>query len=707
MFTKSKMIHFLLLPLLWFTAAVQADRGKQVDPSELVPSHVHRQASVIITRVVDRYHFRKTPLDDKLSEIVFKRYLESLDPNRSYFTQKDIKRFSKYKKRIDDALKKAWLTPAFDIFKVYRKRVDKRVKYALKMLNSKHDFSVNEKYRFDRSKTPWVANEKELDETWRKRIKNDILSLRLVGKKNDEIKKTLRKRYESIATRVKQFKPDDVFQAFVNAYTLSLEPHTSYMTPRVSENFDISMRLSLEGIGAVLRSKNEYTEIMRTVPGGPADESGQVKSGDRIIGVGQGPKGEIENVLGWRLQDVVDKIRGPKGSVVRLEVLPKGSSGGGPGKVVAIVRNKIKLEDQAAKKSIIQGMPGMKGKKIGVIELPAFYRDFRGQNSGDKNFRSTTRDVKKLLKDLKRQRVDGVVIDLRQNGGGSLTEATELTGLFIKKGPVVQVLDSNGHLEIEKDKNSAVTYSGPLAVLVNRDSASASEIFAGAIQDYGRGIIIGEPTFGKGTVQTLIDLDRFIRGDDQDLGRLRLTMAQFYRISGSSTQFRGVVPDIRFPNSEMDKEHGERSLDNALPWGSIDPVHRISHIRPGKLNRVIENHHSRIKGNIGFRFLDEEYQIAKELRDRKTITLHEKKRRADWRKTEKARRASENRFRKSVGLKLLPEEGEIDIDEEDEAGTKAIAKIQVNEAARLLADYINLGHFRKRTSTPRAAMIDL
>ncbi len=705
--TMRMMAKFLPLLLLWpLVSAGAATSNHEVSPADLVPSQTHRQAAVIITKVIERHHVRKVPLDDKLSKEIFKQYLEALDPNRSFFTQEDVRSFSAYETRMDDVLNTAELEPPFEIFLTYRKRAEAQVKLALRLLDQKQDFTVNEDYRFDRTKAPWAADGKELDDIWRKRVKNDILSLRMMGKKEDELIKTLRKRYESTLAQVKQFNADDVFQTFANAYTMSLEPHTSYMSPQLSENFDISMRLSLEGIGAVLRSRNEYTEIMKTVPGGPADLSGQVHNGDRIIGVGQGNNGEIENVLGWRLQDVVDKIRGPKGSVVRLEVLPKGAAAGGSAKTIPLIRNEIKLEDQAAKKSIIQGMAEMKGRKIGVIEIPAFYRDFQGQSSGDKNFRSTTRDVRKLLKDLTEEKVDGVVIDLRQNGGGSLTEATELTGLFIDKGPVVQVLDSGGKLEVERDKDPEIVYQGPLAVLVDGESASASEIFAGAIQDYGRGIIIGEPTFGKGTVQTLIDLDRFVRGGDEALGRLRLTMAQFYRVSGSSTQFKGVVPDVLYPNSESDKEHGERSLDNALPWSSIGPVRKVTEIQRDKVQLIAERHRSRINEDPGFRFLNEGYRIAKEVRDRHSMSLQESKRREDWRNTELARRASENRFRGSVGLKPLPESIDFEADEDDEEGTKAISKIQLNEAARLLADFINLGQTSPVSSAPRAAMID-
>ncbi|QFY88324.1 carboxy terminal-processing peptidase [Magnetovirga frankeli] len=703
--------RFVVLPLLLLLLSPQMawaeiDGNHVVAEKDLTPSRLHRQTAVIVTRVVDRYHFRKVELDDALSEGIFKRYLESLDPNKSFFSQQDLERFKPYRKKLDNALKTADLDPAFSIYRSYRKRVESWTDYARVLLRGDLDFSIDEDYRFDRSKAPWAKNDTELADIWRKRVKNDILSLRMLGKSEQQIQEDLDKRYENLKRRILQFSADDVFQAFINAYTLTLEPHTSYMSPEVSENFDISMRLSLEGIGAVLRNKNEYTEIVRTIPGGPAEESAQLFKGDRILGVGQGQGSEVESVVGWRLQDVVEKIRGPKGTTVRLEVLPKKAPAGSPPKLIELVRNNIKLEDQAAKKSIIQGLPGMGGSKIGVIEIPAFYRDFQGQSSGDKDFRSTTRDVRRLLNELKMAEVEGVVIDLRNNGGGSLTEATELTGLFIPTGPVVQVLDSNGHLDIEKDQDPEVVYRGPLAVLVNSDSASASEIFAGAIQDYGRGIIIGEPTFGKGTVQTLINLGRFIRNGDEDLGRLRLTMAQFYRISGSSTQFQGVVPDISFPHAGDEKDQGERALENALPWGSIEPVHNVELIKDQGLEQVLPAHRQRIDKDPGFRFLDEEHRIVKELRERDHVSLLESKRRAEWRKTEVARRASENRFRRSVGLPLLPENPDEEHDEDDEEGRKAIAQIEVREAATLLADFIRQQQ-RPSPKTRAAALFDL
>jgi len=686
---------FLRRPLTWtallLTAAlalgqVAAARFQEVSVNDLASNRAQRQTAVIVTKVLDKFHYRQVPLDDVMSAKILERYLQSLDPNRSFFTRKDIDGFAGYKSRLDDALRSGDVEPAFKIFQVFRKRVEERTAYALKLLKAPFDFTVDEDYEFDREKAPWPKDKVALDELWRKRVKNDALSLRLAGKKDDEIRETLRKRYEGLERRTRQFNAEDVFQSFVNAYTASIEPHTAYMSPRASENFDISMRLSLEGIGAVLRAENEYTLVQKTVPGGPAALSGQVHAGDRIVGVAQGEDGEMQDVVGWRLQEVVELIRGPKGSVVRLQLIPKGTEG--PVREIPLVRNEIQLEDQAAKASVIENIPGLNGLRIGVVRIPAFYRDFRGQAEGDKDFRSTTRDVKRLLRELKEQGVDGVVVDLRHNGGGSLTEATELTGLFIDKGPVVQIKDSSGRVEVEQDTDDGLAYAGPLAVLVDRDSASASEIFAGAIQDYRRGIVLGEPTFGKGTVQTLIDLNRFV-DTDQDFGRLRLTMAQFFRVSGGSTQHRGVVPDIVFPTARSADDHGERSLDNALPWASIPPAD----FRPVNANGVaglIDGHRVRTARDPGFVYLQGVEADLEAQRAERTVSLLESKRRDEFERRRQTQLDARNLYRKSRGLppltlKQLEERDELDPEEDDDEG---ISKILVEESARILADYI-------------------
>ncbi len=684
---KNLFLLLLFLPGLSAWAVVT-----EVPFSELYPHRAHRQSTVVITDVISKYHYRNIALDDALSRQTLERYLDALDPNRSFFIAEDVAAFSVYETKLDEAIKQARLDPAFDIFRTYRQRVNRQIKLALGLLDEEFDFSKDEVYRFDRTEAPWAADQQALDRLWRKRVKNDALNLRMADKDDKAVRKILGERYAGILRRANQLNADDVFQVFINAFTLSIEPHTAYMSPSISENFDISMRLSLEGIGAVLRVKNEYTMVQSVVPGGPADLSGQIKAGDRISGVAQDAD-DMVDVVGWRLQDVVELIRGPKGSVVRLQVLPKDAAVSDPSKTVTIVRNKIKLEEQAAKKSIIEGLDGMEKRRIGVIDIPTFYRDFQAYARGDKNFRSTTRDVRKLLAELSREGVDGVVVDLRQNGGGSLTEATELTGLFIKSGPVVQVKNTLGEVDIESDPDPKVAYSGPLAVLVNRNSASASEIFAGAIQDYGRGIIIGEPTFGKGTVQTLVDLDRLVAIGTAELGRLRLTMAQFFRISGSSTQFRGVVPDIIFPTASGAGDHGERSLDNALPWAQIKAA-KFSAEGATDPTALRERHLKRIESDAGFRMLVEEEALIQAVREQTTVSLLETQRRTKWNERDKKIRENRNRYRVAIGLKPRTKADDKEDAPADHGAGKdekeGVDKIMVIEAAHILSDAITL-----------------
>jgi len=690
------MKPFARLSGLFFTlllvASVAAANRHLVSLDDLQPSQAQQQSTGVIVKVIDKYHYKRAKLDDAFSKEILDRYLDSLDPNRSFFLASDIAEFARYRNKLDDYLKSARVDPAFVIFRVYRKRVGEAVAEANRLLDGQFDFTIDESYRFDRKDAPWPQTRTEWKELWRKRVKNDFLTLRLTGKPDAKIRKTLHERYNRLERRVDQFDRNDVYQTFINAYTLSLEPHTSYMSPSSSENFDISMRLSLEGIGAVLRSEGEYTLVQKTVPGGPAKLSKQLHAGDRIVGVGQGLDGEIEDIIGWRLQDVVEKIRGPKGSVVRLQILPKGRDAGGKRELVTLVRNKIKLEDQAAKSSIIEGLEGMGKLRIGVIEIPTFYRDFAAEARGDENFRSTTRDVHKLLVKLQKEHVDGIVIDLRQNGGGSLSEATELTGLFIDSGPVVQIKDAFGKVEVENDPEKGVTYDGPLAVLVDRNSASASEIFAGAIQDYHRGLIIGEPTFGKGTVQTLVDLGRFVPGKSRDLGRLRLTMAQFFRVNGGSTQHRGVIPDIEFPTAKYSSDYGERSLDNALPWAHIKPAHyQARHAR--EVARLLKRYRQRIAHDPGFEMLLDQERRFEKMEKRKQVTLLESRRKAEWDRREKERLALKNRFRVAHGMSSLdhePTADEADGEDADEDETQATNHILLDEAARILADSIRL-----------------
>ena len=569
-----KTFIFVLSALLGASVYASVDVD---DALKLEPDLNQRFASNLATRFLTNYHYKRTRLDDTLSSQIFDNYLKLLDPNRIYFLQADVDSFERYRYKMDDALRHSDLLSAYEIFNLYTDRVLERVEYARQRSGEPFDFTVDEMYQYDREEEPFATSEAELDELWRKRVKNDFLRLKLTDKEPEKITETLNERYDNLERRISELNSDDVFQFFMNAFAASIEPHTAYMSARNSENFEISMKLSLEGIGALLGRTNEYTQISRVVPGGPAAKDGRLKAGDRITAVGQGQDGKMVDIIGWRLDDVVELIRGPKDTPVRLEVLPEEEVVGGPTTVIEIVRDEVKLEEQAAKSEIIEiPVDGDSEEivKVGVIDLPVFYLDFNGRAQNKPDYRSSTRDVRRLIGELEEEGVAGIIIDLRNNGGGSLLEATTLTGLFIDKGPVVQVKNSSGRISLEEDVESGMAWEGPLAVLVNRYSASGSEIFAAAIQDYGRGVVVGETTFGKGTVQSLLDLDDYSSADRGGLGQLKITMAQFFRVNGGSTQNRGVEPDITFPSAGEPDDYGERSLDNALPWAQIKAAYR-------------------------------------------------------------------------------------------------------------------------------------
>ena len=684
-----------LLLLLAVNAGAWAN-APSVALEDLKPQPEHRRATRLITHVISNYHYKNVPLDDALSKKILTRYIDALDPARSYFTQADITEFDQHETRVDDYLRSSSLNPLFDMFVRFRQRLGERIDYAVKELDTQFDFTVDESFDFDRKKAAWPQNKAELDELWRKRVKNDILSLKLAGKPLKEINDTLKNRYSGLVRRTAQLNSEDVFQTLINAYTTAIDPHTSYFSPRTSENFKIRMSLSLEGIGAVLQSDNELTVVREVVTGGPAELSGKLHADDRIVGIGQDDKGAFVDVIGWRLDDVVDLIRGPKNSMVRLQVLPKGTALGGPTTTVTITRNTIQLDEQAAKGSVLEVKRDQGVAKIGVITLPTFYMDFEARSAGDENYRSTTRDVRKIIDELTAKRIEGLVIDLRANGGGSLSEATELTGLFIGPGPVVQVRDSQGRVQIERSTEATVDYKGPLIVLVDRNSASASEIFAGAIQDYHRGMIVGEPTFGKGTVQNLVDLNRFDQSMNGKLGQLKATIAQFFRVSGSSTQYQGVVPDIAFPTVLSDDDHGERSLDNALPWASIEPARftavAFSEDRIGAVRGI---HEKRIAGDTAFQALLATERAVNEAQRQHTLSLREDQRRTEHDKAKAEQRARENQIRVARGLPpLSDQEATPETEEEQDEYRKPDDKdkaldVILSEAGNILTDWIH------------------
>ena len=681
-----KLKNLTLFFVLVFSTLNGNANVRVVPTSDLVALDRHIKATELVTHILTTYHYKKTELNDELSSSIFTNYFENLDQNKNYFINSDIETFEKFRYVIDDAIKNKDISLAYEIFKKYRNRVEERINFALEIVNYNFDFSIEESFRFDRRDDNWLNNISDLDELWRKRVKNDVLNLKLAGKNTKEIKKTLSERYNRILSTTLQLDSNDVFQTFINAYTTSIEPHTAYFSPRISENFDISMRLSLEGIGAVLRAESEYTQVVRIITGGPADLDGRLDADDRIISVGQNTDGEMVDVIGWRLDDVVDLIRGPKNTMLKLEVLPKGSGIEGPTKIITLTRDKIKLEEQDASSSIID-IPET-NTKIGVIELPAFYIDFAAQAAGQNDYKSTSRDVRKLISVMMEKKIDGLIIDLRGNGGGSLAEALELTGFFIDEGPVVQTKDATGRIEINYDPQPGIVYPGPLAVLVDRDSASASEIFAGAIQDYRRGIIIGETTFGKGTVQNVIDLNRFVQKDEEDYGRLKTTIAQFFRISGSSNQYKGVVPDIIFPTTKYsDKDLGERAYENALPWDKVKPAKYYTTNAPTEIfDDVKKQHESRIKKNKLFQLILNDINSKQKNSIKKEISLLETKRKLEREKNEETKVDIENIMRQEKGLPPLDSSKNISENLDEEKNEQI--DVLLNEAAEILNDLI-------------------
>jgi carboxyl-terminal processing protease len=702
-------------------------------------------AALMATRILTRMHYKPEAFDAAMSQQVFDRYLDSLDADRLFFTQADIDRFAPARDKLGDAIRNKDLSVPFAIFNLYIQRVGERTAYARAELKKGFDFTKDESYQYQREKAPWATSDAEVNDLWRKRVKNDWLRLKLAGKDDAKIRETLDKRYVNYIDRMHQLTSEDAFQVFLNAYAMAIEPHTNYLGPRQAENFEIQMKLSLEGIGAVLQREDDYTAIREVVPGGPASMSGKVKVGDRIVGVGQGEHGSITDVIGWRLDDVVEKIRGAKDTTVRLEILPADAGPDGKHVTIALVRKKVAVEEQAAKSSVIETKDGDVTHKIGVISLPTFYQDFEARRRGDANYKSATRDVAKLLADLKKQNVEGVLIDLRNNGGGSLNEATDLTGLFIDKGPVVQVRSSNGRIDTEEDRDEGMAWSGPLAVLVNRNSASASEIFAAAIQDYGRGLIVGEPTFGKGTVQNLLDLDQMHGNEKPTYGELKMTIAQFFRINGGSTQLRGVTPDIKFPVTGDFAQNGEQSYDNALPWTSIPPAdYTPTGDLKGLAPLLVARHDKRAAADKEWLAYQADVTDARKLRDDKTISLNESVRRNERDEQEAKRRErhpdlftdtgaaakSDSQESKSIAAKsatnaqasdakstsakrgamdnpnqddgLQADERSLKSDLDEEKRRKALKDVVLDEAAHIVADEVVL----LRADTKLAAQAD-
>ncbi len=635
---RKMVMGFVVISFLGLSVSYGFGSLSKRDTLELKSKPIYGKEAKVISYVLDNNHYRKLRLNDSLSSAILDRYVKELDNNKSYFIASDLKDFEKYRFKIDDLTRNENIEPAYEIYNVFRKRYKERMEYVMRnLIDQEFDYSVDEYYETDRDKEPWAKSVSELNDIWRMTIKNQALGLKLTGKKQEEIKDLLKKRYERFVKSVSQFSGEDVFSVYMNSITEAYDPHTNYLSPKASALFKQSMSLSLEGIGAQLQTENDYTKIVKILPGGPAEKSGLIQNNDLIIGVAQGKDGEMVDVIGWRIDEVVKLIKGPKGTTVRISFLPSLTGVNGPSTEVTLVRDKIKLEDQAAKKSTINYQSNGRNLKLGVINLPGFYMDFEEYQKGNPEYRSTTRDVKRLIGELQTEGVDGIVMDLRNNGGGSLAEAIDLAGLFIKDGPVVQVKNSTGKVELGLDDDKQVVYSGPLVVLTNRFSASASEIFAGAIQDYHRGVIVGESTYGKGTVQTVLDLNQFITDDKEEVGELKLTFQKFYRVTGSSTQNKGVSPDIKLPSALSSSQYGESSSPSALPWDVINPTsfQKVLDVNDKVLAGLTKAYLDRSKFDSSLKkYITETEELRKNLSQTK-ISLNEAKRKVEMDEAEK------------------------------------------------------------------------
>lgn len=641
------------------------------------PADHYKNENQLLTSILTRYHYKEFNINDSLSSIIFDKYLNSLDHGKNYFVESDIESFNDYETKLDDNLINGDVQFYYDVFNLYLKRLNERLDYINKLLDKEFDYSIDENFEYSRDNATWAKNENELNELWRKRLKNDALTHKLNGKDWEFIQKTLRKRYKNYSDFLNKYNSEDVFQLAMNAFAMSIDPHTNYLSPVSSDNFKIDMSLSLEGIGARLQTEDDYTKIAEIIPGGPADKSGLLKADDKIVGVAQGEDGEFEDIIGWRITDAVKLIRGTKGTTVKLQIIKAGSDLNSKPIEISLIRDKVKLEDQAAKGSVLEIMNHDKPFRIGVIDIPKFYNDFEGNRNGDLNSKSTTKDVKKIIDSLRTENIDGIIIDLRDDGGGSLQEAIELTGLFIKDGPVVQVKNSDGKIDVGMDPDRGIFYDGPLTVLVNRFSASASEIFSGAIQDYERGLVIGEQTYGKGTVQNLIDLNRLNSKKSNEYGQVKITIAKFYRITGGSTQHLGVIPDISFPSFVDANEFGESSEENALPYDEIKPTsfNKYSELH-SLLPMLSAQHTDRIKNDKDFQYLLEDIKEYKENKSKDFISLNESVRKLEKEKSE---------------MKKLERNEDSDIDDDEISVKKKDTKDYIlDETAKILSDYIIL-----------------
>ena len=700
---RNKLAAGRLAVLAFVGSTVSFAQGQQVglDGShvrELEPLAIHPRTSLTIVDQIRHNHFLKKPLDDSASSEIFDKYVSTLDPGHAYLLQSDLDALNKYRYQLDDALKHADLKPAFAIYNTFHARLLRRLNALVARLEEgveKFNFDADETLQIDREGAPWSENETANDALWDRRLKASILSMRLSDRDLGDIQDVLLKRYRNRLKQAQQTRSEDAFQLYINAFASTYDPHTQYLSPRSSENFNMTMSLSLQGIGAVLRTEDDYTSVVRLVTAGPADKAGELRPADRIVSVGQGERGKLIDVVGWRLDDVVELIRGPKGTIVRLGLVDN-SGDEESSRVIRIKRDTVKLEDQAAKKRVFTLESELGDVRIGVLEIPTFYVDFNAVRRGDKDFKSTTRDVNKLIEELKVEGVDGLVVDLRSNGGGSLQEAQSLTGLFIRTGPTVQVRKARRpNARVYRDEDGRTAWDGPLAVLVNRLSASASEIFAGAIQDYQRGLVIGTQTFGKGTVQTLVPLNR---------GQLKITEAKFYRVSGDSTQHQGIVPDITYPDVFGIDNIGESTLEDALTWDTIKPTsyRQTNGVEP-YLDRLRMNHERRVAQDPDFAYLRSLSDWRRQKRAETHISLNQATRVNEKEADDVWRLDLENALLIAKGedpvtnLKVL-ETRRSQREAEKISGSDEDPDPLVMETGNILMDYINLSCSNRHTA---------
>lgn len=668
-------------------------QGASLNSGPLQPKPQHITLARAISGAVEMYHYEKPEVDDSLSSKVFDTYLDALDNNRRFFREPDIERFEQFRYELDDAMKRGDLSVPYEIFNTFTRRFNGNMEYVLEHITDSINYNSDVTFRYDREGQPWFKTEEEQQQYWNKRIQYDLINLRLSSDSLEKNQETLTKRYTTMKTQWDKSNSEDVFQLFLNAFSRSIDPHTQYFSANTAENFQINMSKNLEGIGATLQSEGDYTIVRQVVKGSPAEKSGQIKNGDRIVGVAQGKEGEFEDIISWRIDDVVGKIRGPKGTIVRLKIIPAAAELTSVPKVVEIVRDKIKLEDQMVKSEMKEVEHNGQAYRIGLITIPDFYINFEDLRAGREDYNSATRDVKKALRSLEEKGIDGVVVDLRGNGGGSLKEAIELSGLFIKQGPVVQVKDTRGRVEVNRDEDPEEVYTGPLAVLVNRFSASASEIFAGAIQDYQRGVIIGEQTFGKGTVQNQVSFNDLLPASKEKLGQYNITIAKFYRISGGSTQHKGVIPDITFPSAFPSEKFGESSYPTALPWDQIQPVdYEVVANLKTLLPDLRAAHEKRMESSEEYKFLEEDIkQFAAKLDSHSEVLNFEKL--AKEREKEKQENAARsNALRQAQGLPFHEVEAAADGAEAPADGPSGDQEedhdLILNEGIRIIADMI-------------------